>query len=362
MTFVPPTEAVTGPNPNDQTATSLPGNIISQNDHPGFSDAEWTEIQANLDSHYTELYGSDQSAGSLPGQAGAPPAAPPVTGLGTQQPAAGAPVTPQEYALGQVLVPAEDAGSLGALYTFIRNNPDKAQAIMAVVEGRVPQSQVVRPIWEQTPPTTSTYPPTSAPPSYPASQSGVQIVPPEVLESADPLTRYMFDRLNQIDQNQSSVLQTLDQQRRQQAAAEEQAATNARVQRDTVNGISRFRQAHPEITDDQFAVINQHTRQLGLVGGLLQQLPGDQAVARALDLARLDLGSSLTGAPLAPSLPADVTRQRTLTALAGGSSGSVPRTEPPTPVDTAPDPDLTRAKKAAVAMLNQSGINLADHL
>jgi hypothetical protein len=134
------------------------------------------------------------------------------------------------------------------------------------------------------------------------------------------------------------------------------------VQRDTHGGISRFRTAHPELTDDQFAAINAHTQRLGIITGLLTQLPGDQAVARALELARLDLGSSLTGSPLAPTVPGDVVRQRTLTSLAGGSSGSIPRQEPPAPVDTAPDPDLSRAKKAAVAMLAQSGINLSDNL
>lgn len=99
MTFVPPSEQVTGP-PLGETP---PGNIEPQNDHPGFTDAEWSEIQANLESHYTEIYGTE--AAPQPPQAGTP-----AEGLGTQQPVV--PVIPTEYDLGQVKVSAEDAGSL----------------------------------------------------------------------------------------------------------------------------------------------------------------------------------------------------------------------------------------------------------
>ena len=190
----------------------------------------------------------------------------------------------------------------------------------------------------------------------------MQIVPPEVIESMDPASRYMFDRLRQMEEGQQTILQSLDRQRQTEAQRQAEEATRQRVARDSQAGIARFRRNHPEVTDDQFATINTHAQQLGIIGGLLTQLPGDQAVARAFELARLDLGSSLTGAPLAPTVPADVQRQRTLTSLAGGSSGSVPRQEPPAPVDTAPDPDLRRARAAAVDMLKQANINLADHL
>lgn len=358
MTFVPPTEPVTGPNPADQTV--VPGNIIPQSDHPGFTDQEWAEIQQNLDGHYRQLYGPGPDAGSPSGQAGTP-LTPPADGLGNQTPVAGVPVT--EYDLGAVKIPVEDASSLGALYTFIRNNPDKATAILDVVNGQqqpVPQQQV--PIWQQQPTPPQYTPPFMQQFTPPPPQGGVQIVPPDVLETMDPASRYMYDRMNQIGQQQDTILQTLSQQRQVEAQRQAEAQTQQRVQRDTANGITRFRQAHREITDEQFAAINSHAQGLGILGGLLTQLPGDQAVARAFELARLDLGSSLTGAPLAPTVPADVQRQATLTSLAGGSSGSVPRQEPTAPVDTSPDPDLNRAKKAAVEMLKQSGINLADNL
>jgi len=340
MTFVPPSEEVTG---------TPPGNITGlPTDHPGFTDAEWAEIQANLDSHYTDLYGSDPASNSTPapaGQAGNEP----VAGIGNQQPVPPAP--PDEYELGAVKVPANDAGSLAALYTLIRNDPVKGQAILDIVEGRSPAAQPQPPVWQQQP----------TPPPPPPTQ-GVQIVPPEVIETMDPATRYLYDQQQRIAAQNQTILATLTQQQEAERRRQELEATNARVSRDTQAGIARFRQSHPEITDDQFATINAHTQRLGVIGGLLQQLPGDQAVAKAFELARLDLGSTLTGVPPTPTIPADVTRQRTLTALAGSSSGSVPRNEPTAPVDTAPDPSLTRAKKAAVEMLKAQGINLADHL
>jgi len=341
MTFVPPTEPVAD-------APPPPGNIDPQSDHPGFTDVEWKEITENLDSHYTQLYGSGSDAGSPSDQTGAPQPQP-AAGLGNQTPVAGAPVLPTEYDLGAVKVPLEDASSLGALYTFIRNNPDKAQAILGIVNGQ-PAPAAPAPIWQQQPTPTAPVAPQ------------VQIVPPEVIESMDPASRYMFDRLRQMEEGQQTILQSLDRQRQTEAQRQAEEATRQRVARDSQAGIARFRRNHPEVTDDQFATINTHAQQLGIIGGLLTQLPGDQAVARAFELARLDLGSSLTGAPLAPTVPADVQRQRTLTSLAGGSSGSVPRQEPPAPVDTAPDPDLRRARAAAVDMLKQANINLADHL
>ena len=353
MTFVPPSEDVTGPPPMPgEPVTHEPIDLIPQNDHPGFSDQEWSEIQSNLDSHYRDLYGSD------PGQTGAPV---PAEGIGNQPPVP-VPVF-NEYDLGAVKVPVEDAPGLSALYTFIRNNPDKSDAIMAIIEGRTPQPPVAPPIWQQQP--------TSQPVFQPAVQGGwqggmpqpsVQIVPPEVIDSMDPATRYMFDRMQQMEASQQSLLQAAEQSRQAEAQRQATAALNARVQQDTIRGVARFKAAHPELTDDQMATINTHYQQLGIIGGLLNQLPGDQAVAKALELARLDLGSSLTGSPLTPTVNADVTRQRTLTSLAGSSSGSVPRQEAPAPLDTAPDPDLSRAKKAALDMLRQSNINLADHL
>jgi hypothetical protein len=344
MTFVPPSEPV--------APDRVPGNIDPQNlDHPGFTDQEWAAIQANLDSHYNALYGSDPAPPT--GQAGTEP----VVDLGNQPPAVPvvptpAATPPTEYDLGAVKVPVEDAPSLGALYALIRNDPDKGQLILDIVRGTQQPTPQPPPIWQQQ----------SAPTSTSPIAPSVQIVPPEVIDSADPVTRLLFERMKTMEENQSRLLQLQQQQQAAEAERNRQAQLTARINRDTQLGLARFRQAHPDITDEQLNTLNAHVQSLGIVGALTAQLPGDQAVARAFELARLDLGSSLTGAPATPTLPADAKRQASLTALAGGSAGSVPRQEPPAPVDTAPDPYLTRAKAAAVEMLKQSGINLADHL
>jgi hypothetical protein len=338
MTFVPPSEPI---------PDRIPGNIDPQNDHPGFTEQEWAAIQANLDSHYNALYGSDPGSAPAPGQSTGEP----VVDIGSQPPAPSTPPpAPTEYDLGAVKVPVEDAASLGALYALIRNDPDKGQRILDIVRGTQQPAPAPPPIWQQQPTATSPIAPS------------VPIVPPEVIDSADPVTRMMFERMKAMEENQTRLLQLQQQQQAAEAERTRQAQLNARVARDAQLGIARFRQAHPDITDEQLNTLNAHVQALGITGALTAQLPGDQAVARAFELARLDLGSSLTGAPATPTLPADAKRQATLTALAGSSSGSVPRQEPPAPADTAPDPYLTRAKAAAVEMLKQSGINLADHL
>ena len=352
MTFMPPSEDIAG--------LPLDPNLSPENDHPGFSDAEWTEMQQRLDDHYTQLYGSDSGAGSPPGQTGAPAPSEPPAGLGTQTAAPGAPVT--EYALGQVMVPAEDANSLGALYALIRNNPDKGQQILNIVQGVATPPPPPPPIWQQQPPIPVA--PVQQPQYYgqPPTQQQVQIVPPEVIESADPLTRLMYDRFARLESQQQQLLDIQTRQAQATAAQQRQQLQEQQVARNTQLGIARFRQAHPEVTDDQLNALNSHVQSLGITGALTFQLPGDQAVAKAFEIARLDLGASLTGAPVSATLPVYARRQATLTSLAGGSSGSVPRQEPPAPVDTAPDPTLSRAKAAAVEMLKQQGINLADHL
>ena len=355
MTFVPPNEDVAGLPPDP--------NLSPENDHPGFSDAEWTEMQQRLDAHYEQLYGSDSGAGSPPGQTGAPAPSEPPAGLGTQTAAPGAPVTPAEYALGQVMVPAEDANSLGALYALIRNDPDKGQQILNIVQGVATPPPPPPPIWQQQPPSTNA--PVQQPQYYgqPPTQQQVQIVPPEVIESADPLTRLMYDRFARLESQQQQLLdiQTAPGPGDRRTTAPATSKSN-KLLRNTQLGIARFRQAHPEVTDDQLNSINSHVQALGITGALTFQLPGDQAVAKAFEIARLDLGASLTGAPVSATLPVDARRQATLTSLAGGSSGSVSRQEPPAPVDTAPDPTLSRAKAAAVEMLKQQGVNLADHM
>jgi hypothetical protein len=370
MTFVPPDEAALNDPAVSTPPEPTPGNVVPQNDHPGFTDAEWAEIAANLDNHYRELYGSDDGTGSQPSQAGGQPPAPAAAPSASATPVASPPVSPAEYELGAVRVPAEDAASLAALYTMIRNDPDRGAQILAIIEGRTPSAPMApapTPVWQQQLVATPQAVPTPVWQQQPVAtpqpvQPSVSIVPPEVIETMDPATRFMYDRLNAVQQQQEQLLAMQRQQ--QEAVAQQQRleVQRQRIARDSANGIARFRRQHPEISDDQFATINQHAQQLGILGGLLQQLPGDQAVARSFELARLDLGSSLTGAPQADSLPADARRQRTLTALAGGSAGSVSRQEPPTPVDTASDPNLSRAKAAAVEMLKQQGINLADHL
>ena len=352
MTFMPPSEDVAGLPPDP--------NLSPENDHPGFSDAEWTEMQQRLDAHYEQLYGSDPGAGSPPGQTGTQAPGESVGGIGTQPPAPSVPVSPAEYALGQVMVPAEDANSLGALYALIRNDPEKGQQILNIVQGVVTPPPSPPPIWQQQPPSPQYTPPPMQ--QYQQPPNTVQIVPPEVIESADPLTRLMYDRFARLESQQQQLLDIQTRQAQATAAQQRQTLQEQQVLRNTQLGIARFRQAHPEVTDDQLASINSHVQALGITGALTFQLPGDQAVAKAFEIARLDLGPSLTGAPVSATLPVDARRQATLTSLAGGSSGSVSRQEPPAPVDTAPDPTLSRAKAAAVEMLKQQGVNLADHM
>jgi hypothetical protein len=345
MTFVPPSEDVLEP---PQPA------VLPQDDHPGFSNEEWAEIQANLDRHYADIYGSD-GAGAPP-QTGGPAPAPPSSASG--QPVATPPAPIAEYDLGPVKIPSEDAGSLAALYTMIRNDPVRGKQILDIVEGRspTPTAQLPTPSWMPQPPPA----PQPVPPAYPS----VPVVPPPSFDPSlmDPQSAAMYQRMNELQHSQQQMLDYIRQQQEENERRQQQQDQQTRIARDVELGISRFRRLHPDITEEQLVTIRDRATQLGILPGLLNQFPGDQAVARSFELARLDLGSSLTGAPPAATIPPGVQRQRTLTSLAGGSSGSVPREEPPAPVDTAPDPTLTRAKAAAVEMLKQSGINLADHL
>ena len=169
-------------------------------------------------------------------------------------------------------------------------------------------------------------------------------IPPD-FDDSDPFQKFVVDRITQMDSAQQQFMQA------QQTYVQQQMAQ--RVATDTNAALERFKATHPSLSSTEIDQVRQASVQTGILPGVIQAHQGreSEGIFKALEASlyqipdiRNKVIAEQTGTP-APPIPPDPNRQRQskLSAL-GGTSGSVPRTEPP-----APRIDSDHAMKEAVA-------------
>ena len=359
---VPPTETIAG-----DTTVQAPAVVEGQpiiptvpvsdlrNATAQFTEAEWNEIRAGLDQNF-----GDESVGTVEGQQGTgEPAGGPGTATGEAPTppgvaTPGTPITPDPYAgeveIAGVRVPQSDQEALAAIYTALRNKPEVAPTLIDLVQkantGIIPPAPVPdQPYAWQTPPIS---PPVITPP--PPGQVQIQLPPGVDLD--DPMVQWQAAQIQQIQQNQAQVIQLLQQQQ----VAKQEVSTVETRKANIDAGVARFSAMHPELNRDQIGQLANRLGQAGLMIGLVQKLPEDQATARGLELMYAEVRPSLANGT-GTNNPALDARSRTLTALAGGSaSGAVSREPPP----AAPPSSDREARQQATEWLRKSGVDLGS--
>ena len=311
--------------------------------------------------------------------AGGQAAQPPVGGdIGSPQPP---PAGPVEYQVAHVRIPESDADRVARIYTFMRNNPERAGELEQLLVSPPPP-----PAWQQPtppaappaftlppqlpayqpPPTQTYYPPQFVPPAstYPALPAG--------LDLEDPTVKFLLERDRtmqaQLEQTRLQYAQMQEDANRRAAETQADQARQLRQQMiltEVTRGSERFKAAHPEINPAQHDMIQAAVVQTNIMDGLSKKMPWDQATEEAMELVAprvLQMG------PGAAHTPTDAARQRTLTALSGstGSVGSRGVEQPPAP---RPGPKLERQeidgdqyRQAALTMVRRSGASLASTL
>jgi hypothetical protein len=225
------------------------------------------------------------------------------------------PVTPDVVRIDGREVPVAEARSLIDLRNYLNSNPDKAQEVREVLEGKKAATEPVK--------------------------------PPEWVDTDDPAQMAMWNELQRLEAQQKALLQNQQQQTQLQVKAQAQADFEA--------GLAHFRTGHPELNDDDITKLRTHAVSLDIIEGLAKTRTGPQAITKALDLAYWDHPEFQARARAVPT-PGEAKQAKAaekkskLNAL-GGSSGSAPRREA--------KPDLSSdagAKAAAAAWLKEQNI------
>ncbi len=202
----------------------------------------------------------------------------------------------------------EDIERLYNFDQYLRNNPDKAEAVNAALSA---------------PATAPTGQPAVSTPESEAT-SFVAPEPPEQLDLEDPQTKFFWDQ--HVDSRR-----TIWEQGRQiaQTAASvqqrQQAIIDAQARADMDTALSSFRQKFPGLNDDDISSIRQEAAPL--LPSLMQKLPPLHALERSMEIA------AWSDAEMRPKLeaetPTPTTRQRSTTRKQrlGAISGS-PRSAP----------------------------------
>ena len=345
---IPPTESLG--DTTLQVLAVIPGGPESipagpqRNATTAFTEAEWAEIRAGLDQNF-----GDESVGTVEGQQGT---GEPAGGTGTTT--GEAPTPPDPYAgeveIAGVRIPVSDHEALASIYTALRNKPEVAPTLIELVQrantGIIPPAPVPdQPYAWQTPPVAAPIP-NQPPPGQ------VQIQLPPGVDLDDPMVQWQAAQIAQVQQNQAQLIQLLQQQ---QVQRQEVSTVETRKQNIDA-GVARFKTMHPELTNDQVGALANRLGQAGLMIGLVQKLPEDQATARGLELMYAEVRPSLANGSTTNN-PALDARSRTLTSLAGGSAaGAVSREPPP----AAPPASDREARQQATEWLRKSGVDLGS--
>lgn len=232
------------------------------------------------------------------------PATPPVEGE-VPTPPAPSPVTPEllpdHVLVNGTQIPLADVQRLWEFDKHLRENPEAAERVRAAVQPVVPD-------------------PTPTPP---ANQ---ELTPPEWMDLEDPQQKFMWDS-HVANQNTLAAIAQRD-------AAVRQESMNQKAVQDMDSALSQWTAAHPNINEDQIALVRKHAAEMNIIGSLMATSSTPvQALVRAMDIAAMD-DPDLRTVYLTPEVKTPTAKQRSTTRKGklnslGGSSGSVPRTTTP---------------------------------
>lgn len=231
--------------------------------------------------------------------------------------------SPAIVKIGERELPVDQATALLGWHDYLTSNPDKAPTIIAIMRGEnvIPQPPNPNP----TNPTNPDPNPTPATPPVP--------VIPEGFDPEDPRDKWLLDRMNYL----ATTTDQLAQLTKQQVEQNQQQ----RAQSDMALAMQTFKSSHPGFTDEDIRHIASATANLGIVNGLVSRNQSNpvKGIVEALEAGmwvaptiREKLIANHNPNP-APTTTADTDRQAKLSALSG-RSGSTPRTNPPTRLDS----------------------------
>lgn len=266
------------------------------------SEEDQAEV-AKMVEHLREQFGETEEPAEVVAQEPEPEPEP------VEEPEPFVATTPEYIEVDGRQVPVAEARSLIDLRNYLNANPEKAQEVRQVIEGKKPETE-------------------PEPPK-----------PPEWLDQDDPAQMAMWTRQTELENQIKQIAGNQNQIAQQQSVA--------RATADAESGISTFRALHPELTEGDIHTLRLHAVGLEIIDGLAKTRSGPDAVLKALDIAYWDHPEFRARATAEPSPAKQKAAERAekkskLNAL-GGSSGSVARTE------SKPDLSTERGSREAAA-------------
>lgn len=302
--------------PNDDDPNFNPGEVSTQQrlappgdgdfSHPAFENLP--QNQYTLDEIAKGLFEDSgiEWPGQLPNRVGVDATltnAPPVTDQQQQQQQQQPSEPTPTVKIGDVEVPVEEANTAIALFKLMKQG--------AIAPPQLPQSQTPQPPAEPPPP---------PPPPL------VEVKLPDGITPDDPANKFFIEQLNKLNTGIAQLAQS------HQEAIQQATISRVNMERDTA--ITKFKEAHPNFTDDEISQVAQTAAGLGIVGNLVENSPTPiDGILKALEIGMYQVQStrdkviaSLGHTPPQRQSNADRQRQGKLSALSG-SGGSTPRVE-----------------------------------
>lgn len=244
----------------------------------------------------------------------------------------GEPSTPDDgFNINGTVWPREEIERLYNFDQYLRANPDAAQRVAQAVA----------------PPVRTTEPPVPAPSAPTAYEAPT---PPDYLDLEDPSQRFMWDNHVQM-QKALHDRDERDKARWNQLNAERQEQTQRQAQVDMDSALTEFRTQHPNLNDDDIALIRQGAAPF--VEGMMRQLPPVAALVRSMDAAAY-MNPDLIPKLIDPTQQSQTKKQQSTTRKRNlGSISGAPRSAPKTEGRPAYTSDKDMVNQLAAAFAEQ---------
>jgi hypothetical protein len=243
-------------------------------------------------------FGLDQEEEAEPEPGPSEPEAEPAEPAAEPEPEAepAAPVAADEWiTIDGRAVPVAEARSMLELRQYLATHPEKAQAVRRAVE------------------------------EEPEPEPEPEPAPPEFLDLDDPSQRFMWEQFKRQNAQIGALSKTLE--------AQAEAAREARLTAEVMDGLQTFRGNHPELSEEDVQTVRLHAAALNIIGGISQTMPGPAAVAKALEMAYMDhpdFRAKAMGVPSPKETKAaeNKARKTKLAGIAGSSASATRQPEP----------------------------------